>query len=305
MAAEIESRAALQKRWIDHLEPQVDLPAWLLARGFQLAPGNTDPTRIALTNSSLEVFHLRKDPDRGSWTYANTSNLSDRGTIVDFMLRHDGTTLAACVDRLAGCVTRNQLSPEGITYQQTLRQHTNTLDRLETSHIAAVKAERSALRQLEHLGVDCSRYDQWRFGPVRSDQDVAALLTDPASLAHSRYRPTDRQVVLVERPIDALAYERTHGHQQACYIYTGDNPSGDNKRKIAHLLADLPEGMKVVVALGRDRRGDELASQLTKLAPSLQMERQKPQLGARWADQMQMEHRHRRSLQRLGGQLER
>src|SRR5207245_92370 len=118
------------------------------------------------------------------------------------------------------------------------------------------------------------------------------------------YRATDRQVVLVERPIDAIAYERSHGNQQACYIYTGDNPSGDSKRKIAHLLADLPDGMKVVVALGRDRRGDELASQLTKLAAALQMQRQKPQLGSRWADQMQMEHRHRRSLQRRG-QLER
>src|SRR5262249_15703199 len=106
--------------------------------------------------------------------------------------------------------------------------------------------------------------------------------------------------VLVERPIDALAYEQRHGKQQSCYIYTGDNPSGDSKRKIAHLLADLPDGMKVVVALGRDRRGDELATQLGKLAPSLQMERHKPELGARWADHMQIEHRHRRSLQRLG-----
>lgn len=304
MAAEVESRAALQKRWLDRLEPQVDLPAWLLARGFELAPGNTDPTRVALTNSSLEVYHLRKDPDRGSWTYVNTSNPSDRGTVVDFMLRHDGATLAACVDRLAGCVTRSQLSPEGIAYQQTLRQHASALDRLHANHIAAVNAERSALRQLEHLGVDGSRYDQWRFGPIRTDQDVAALLADPPALAHSRYRATDRQVVLVERPIDALAYERNQGHQQACYIYTGDNPSGDSKSKIAHLLADLPDDMQVVLALGRDRRGDDLASQLAKLAPSLRMERQRPQLGARWADQMQMEHRHRRSLQRPG-QLER
>ena len=304
MAAEIESRAALQKQWLERLEPQVDLPAWLLARGFELAPGNTDPTCVALTNSSLEVYNLRKDPDRGAWTYVNTANPSDRGTVVDFMVRHDGATLAACVDRLAGCVTRSHLTPEGIAYQQTLRQHASTLDRLQTTHIAAVNAERSALRQLEHLGVDCSRYDQSRFGPVRSEQDVAALLRDPPALAHSRFRATDRQVVLVERPIDALAYERAHGRQEACYIYTGDNPSGDSKRKIAHLLADLPDGMQVVLALGRDRRGDELASQLAKLAPNLRTERQKPQLGARWADQMQMEHRHRRSLQR-SGQLER
>lgn len=304
MATEIESRAALEKRWLDRLEPQIDLPAWLMARGFAITSSDSDPTHVAMTSPSLDVYHLRKDLERGTWSYVNTSNQAERGTVVDFMVRHDGATLATCVDRLAGCVSSSRLSPEGITYQQTARQRGEALDRLVSRHVTAIQAERSALRQLEHLGVDRSTYDEWRFGPVRSENDVAALLKDPPALAHSRYRASDRQVVLVERPLDALAYERRHGRQQACYIYTGDNPSGDSKRKIAHLLADLPEGMTVVLALGRDRRGDELAGQLAKIAPGLRIERQKPELGSRWADQMQMEHRHRRSLQRPG-QLER
>src|SRR3954469_24759791 len=110
MVAEVESRAALQKHWLERLEPQIDLPAWLQSRGFEVAQGNTDPTRVAMTNSALEIFHLRKDLDRGTWTYVNTANPTDRGTIVDFMVRHDGATLATSVDRLAGCMTGGQLT---------------------------------------------------------------------------------------------------------------------------------------------------------------------------------------------------
>lgn len=301
MAADVESRAALQKHWLERLERQIDLPAWLQSRGFDVVQGNSDPTRIAMTNSALEMFHLRKDLGRGTWTYVNTSNPADRGSIVDFMIRHDGATLATCVDRLAGCLIGRQLSPEGTAYQRHARERGEVMDRLVSQHLVAVEAERSAMRQLEHMGVSRASYDEWRFGAIRSADDVAALLRDPPALAHSRFRSTDRQVVLVERPIDALAYEQRHGRTEACYICTGDNPSGDSKRKIAHLLADLPEGMKVILAVGRDRRGDQLAADLAKLAPALQLERQKPEVGGRWADQMQIEHRHRRSLRRPSG----
>ena len=301
VAGEAEARAALQKNLLDRLETQIDLPAWLVARGFQVAPQQPDPAQLAMTSSALEVFHLRKDPDRGGWTYFNTSDPADRGSVVDFMIRRDGATLESCFNRLAGCATRSHLSPEGIAYQEAVRDRRNILHAAESLHIAAVKAERDATRALERLGIDRASLDEWRFGRIRTEQDVTALMLNASTLEHSRYRPGDRAIVFVERPIDAIAYERTHGHQQACYVYTGADPGLETKRKIAHLLADLPDGMKVVVALGRDRQGNELAAGIAKLAPALKPERQGPQFGGRWADQMQLEQRHRKSLQRTSG----
>jgi hypothetical protein len=81
-------------------------------------------------------------------------------------------------------------------------------------------------------------------------------------------------------------------------MYTGSQPEPDTLRKIAHVLAELPPGMTVVLAFGRDERGRELAEQVRQLAPALRMEREGPQLGARWGDQMQLQQRHARSLTR-------
>jgi hypothetical protein len=253
ITGEVESRAALHKQLLERLETQVDLPAWLVSRGFQIAPLQPDPVHLVMTGPSLEVFHLRKDLDRGGWSYTNPSDPSDRGTVADFMFRRDAATIESCVNRLVGCVNRSDLSPEGLGYQEAVRDRGNTLHAAEAQHVAALMMEREASQQLEHLGVERRHLDEWRFGHVRSVDDVAALLGDPKSLEHSRFRQTDQQLVVVERPIDAIAYERTHGKERACYAYVGDNPSRDTKQKLAHVIADLPDGMKVVSALGRGR----------------------------------------------------
>ena len=167
-------------------------------------------------------------------------------------------------------------------------------------------AARNAVRVLERFGVARHEYDAWRFGPVRSDADVARVISEPQGLAASRFRPTDKRLVFTERPIDAIAYERAKGNQLACYMYTGSQLDPDTLRKVAHVIAEVPAGMTVVLAFGRDEgEGQAMAEQIRQLAPSLRMERDHPELGARWADQMQLERRHARSFQRPSPTLDR
>lgn len=305
MAAEVQSRAAIDAQLLARFEAQVELPAWFMTRGFHIAPLQPDPGQVAMTGPGLEVLHLRKDLERGTWSYTNTANPTDRGTVVDFMCKHEGATLATCMNRLGGCVYRSHLSPEGIAYQEAMRDRSDRLHAAVAVHIAALKAEREATRGLEGLGLNRAAFDETRFGRIRDSRDVDALLRNPTKLEHSRYRPTDRQVVLVERPLDAIAYEQKHGKGRACYIYTGDNPDLQTKRQIAYLLAEIPDGMKVILAVARDHQGNDLAQELARLAPAFKPERQAPEFGARWSDQMQLEHRHQRSVRRLGAGIER
>jgi hypothetical protein len=189
----------------------------------------------------LEMLHLRKDLERGTWSYTDTANPTDRGTVVDFMCKHEGATLATCLRRLGGCVFRSHLSPEGIVYQEAMRDRSDTLHAAVAVHLAAVKAEREAIRGLEGLGVSRAAFDETRFGRLRDSRDVAALLRNPTRLEHSRYLPTDRQVVLVERPLDAIAYEQKHGKGRAGYA--------------ADPLLEEPERVRVRGA-AQDRRAD-------------------------------------------------
>jgi hypothetical protein len=284
-----EIRATL----IQRLERQIDLPAWLVAQGFHLSPVQPDLTRLALSDRYGETLHLRQDLDDGRWSYSRQSDPTDRGSLVDLMVRRDGSTLDACVDRMGACLTRSNRSPEAVAYREAYRDRDDVLHRAVARHVAALKAERDAVRDLERLGVDRGTYDEWRFGPA------STVLRNPDRLEHSRYRPTDTAIVFTERPLDAVAYERSRGHQQACYVYTGDNPSPETKRTIAHLLRDAPESLRVVLAFGRDRQGSDLSKEVAALAPHRQVDRQGPDFGARWADQMQIEQRHRDSLPRL------
>ena len=288
-----DQRAAVRASLLERLSRQIDLPAWLIAQGFHLSATQRDPTRLALCNRHGETIYLRKDVERRTWTYCTERGPVERGTLVDLMLRRDAIGIDECLNRMAACLDPSNRTREPAAYREALADRDNTLRRAVARHLIAVTNERDAERDLERLGVVRGTFDSWRFGPA------TAVLRDPYDLGHSRYREGDRAMVFVERPIDAIAYERAHGKQFATYVYTGDNPSDAAKRKIARVLADAPPGLTVVAAFRRDRRGIALAEEIANLAAHRPVERRTPQFGNRWADEMQIEQRHRHSLQRL------
>jgi hypothetical protein len=300
-----ETREELRERWIERLVREVDLPAFLVARGFHLAPSQPEPDRLALTGEGSQALLLQRDVDRRAWTYTNPADPEDRGTIADLIIKRDGVSREACLQRLVSCLDRSSDSPEGRAYRQALRSKPDELWRAQERHIAGRRVAREAIRSLENLGVAPGTLDEWRFGSVKDGRDVQRLLADPTTLEHSRYRPTDRQLVLIERPIDALAYERAHGQGRACYVYTGDRPDPVARRRVAHLFAYRPGGLGVVLAFGRDERGHTLSAEIERLLPGVKARRQVPEFGGRWSDQMQIEWRHARSLERIGQGIKR
>jgi hypothetical protein len=290
-----EQREALRAGLLERLRKQIDLPAWVIAQGFHLSPIQKDLTKLAFANRHGEALFLTKDPDSRTWSYQTDREPIERGTIVDLMVRRDGSSLDQCVNRMAAAIdSSKQLSNrEPAAYREALADRDNTLRRAVARHVASVALERNAERSLEPLGVVPGSFDRWRFG------SADAVLGDPTDLAHSRYRSGDRAMVFIERPIDAIAYEQAHGKQHATYVYTGDNPSDEAKRKIAHIIADAPSELTIVAAHSRDARGAALSEDIAELAGRRPVERRPPEFGNRWADQMQMLQRHRDSIPRL------
>jgi hypothetical protein len=253
-----------------------------------------------MTNPTTgESMVLDKDP-HGGWTYASSDRPTERGNIVDYLRGREGATRGECFERLVACADERGLrSDEAARYRAVLRDRPNALEAARREHDHTQAAERAGRQVLERYGVPAGAIDQVRFGRVRCEQDGANLTAEPAALWASRYRPSDKAVVLVERPIDAIAYDRALGKGAVCYIATGSNPDADQRKRLAHLLAEVPSGVRVVLAFGSDRVGRKLAEEAQRLAPTVRMDRQAPQVGGRWADQMQLEARHAQSLQRL------
>lgn len=272
---------------------QIDLPAWVVAQGFHLSAVQQDPTKLAFADRHGETLLLTKDLDANRWTYRTVHEPIERGTVVDLMVRRDAISLDDCVNRMVACLSPSERTGEPAAYREAQADCDNTLHKAVARHVAVMTAERDAERGLERLGVVRGSFDRWRFG------SASAVVKDPENLGHSRYRAGDRSMVFVERPIDAIAYERAHGKQHATYIYTGDRPSAEGKRKIGHIIASAPADLTVVAALSKSSRGAALAEEIAELAGHRLVERRTPEFGSRWADQMQMEQRHRDSLARI------
>jgi hypothetical protein len=275
----------------ERLEKQIDLAAWVVAQGFHLSPVQRDGTKLAFADRHGETLLLTKDLDAGLWNYETSREPIERGTVVDLMIRRDRSSLDECLDRMAACLNLSKQTREAAAYREAAADM--TLRRAVERHVGALAIERDAQKGLEGLGLEHGTFDGWRFG------SASVVLKDPDGLGHSRYREGDRAMVIVERPIDAVAYERTHGKQHATYIYVGDNPSDQTKRKLAHIIADAPANLTVVAALAKDRNGAALSEEIAELAGRRPVERRAPEFGNRWADQMQIEGRHRNSIARL------
>ena len=283
---------------LERFEKVVDMPAFLSSRGFVASVPEPDRGHIAMTSQKGEFVRLERDPDRGVWTYSDAASPANKGSLASFLERYEGLDKKAELELLIACADeRRRDVGAAVAYRQNLRDKPHDLRRAATAYLDGAARRREAGRMLERIGVSPASFDAWRFGRVGRGDDVASLFAEPrpGALSPSRYRTTDRKLVLVERPIDAVGYEARHGRQEACYIVTGGVLDPERARRLAHLLAEA-RGLDIVLAYGRDRRGEELAAQVHALAPMSRVERRGPDVAGRWAVQLQLEARHARSL---------
>jgi hypothetical protein len=289
---------------LERFERAVDLPLYLGYRGFRLAGDDHDPSRLTMVNPrSGDSLVVRKDLETGSWSYVNPRNPDDRGSLTDYLSTRDRLGPPACLERIVALGNPLVRDAEGHGYRQYLQHAPPELQKAVSDHVRVMEAETSALRTLDKLGVARGTLDEWRFGKVRSHDDLAKVVSDPTDLWASKFRPTDKKIVLTEQPIDAMGYEKSRGKQMSCYLATGGTLSDARKKRLAHLLCEVPPGVKIVLAFGRDEAGRRLADEIQALAPTVKMEREMPAFGSRWSNQMQIEQRHARSMQRVGPSL--
>jgi hypothetical protein len=287
---------------LERFERNVDVPSYLAQRGYR--PSSSSAYGIAMENPVTgDLVLLKQGLEGGAWTYANPRDQEDRGSIADFMVRRDGVSLETCTARIVALSTIRSRDPEAVRYRTTVASPPPELVQAKAAHLQGLEAEKTAAQVLRNLGIAAATFDEWRFGALRTPEAVAGIMTDPPGLWVSKYRPTDRALVFTEQVVDAIAYELEHGKQMACYVAIGRRPGDEVKKKIAHVLCEVPRGVTVVLAFGADDRGRQVADEVRALAPTLRMERRPPDFGTRWSNKMQLEHRHVRSVAHPGPSL--
>jgi len=314
----------VEDQLIERFGKQIDLPAYLAHKGYQFAgiqrgdgaaSGHTVGIVMrageATSKTSPSVLLLARDPDRGGWAYTDLNYPTNRGTIVEYLERHEALTRTASLQRLADCLDRNRRDPEAEHYRECLINKPVPLRRAENEHAVFSQQHRAVLVELSRLGVHTKTVLDHsgprttvaaatldRFSPIYGPADVLRLVEQPSKLWTSRYKATDKQLVLVERGIDAVAHAQKYRNPHVCYVAVGSELTPDRKQQLAHLLAELPRGMTVEAAFGRDERGRRLADDVARAAPQLEIQRTPPSFGTSWSELMQLEARHSRSMER-------
>jgi hypothetical protein len=278
---------------------EVDLPAYLGQRGFEVVPDARNAAYIAMADrASGQILLVAKEGEGRGWIYKSATDPRDRGSILEYLERHERLSKSEALERIIACVdSRRRDVPEAVSYRAYLHDKPKPLIDSEARHGLAVRERAEALNALERVGLRTAKMPEWRIGPLHEGTPaVERIVNEPAELWASRYRPTDTKLIIAERPIDALSCGQARGEDHACYLAVGGELTPTRTTQVAHLLADLPAGMSVVIACARDQAGRQLAADLEALAPNIKMERAAPELGARWNDQLQLERRHERSL---------
>jgi hypothetical protein len=121
--------------------------------------------------------------------------------------------------------------------------------------------------------------------------DVGLWISNPAGRR-------DDKLVVVNSPIEALAYHQMHASESVRYLATSTaSPTADQKRTIR----DLVEGMtnhnsgtppRVIIACGRDADGDRFARAISDACgPTVAPRRDTPQVGRDWAEAVRIQER--------------
>lgn len=287
----------------------VDLPAYLQSRGYQLAPDSpTDGRSIRMADPTGHPITLAKALDNSCWTYANPADAADRGTIGDYLQRHEGLTVPQALTRVTACTdaTRREV-PEAIAYRAALVRKPEPLRRAEHAHDVLSANRGAAVRALSRAGLSTQSIDEARLGPIKGLNDFARVTCEPLAgeLWASRYKPTDRTLVISERPIDALGFSQHRRDSHAACLAVGSLLDSEQRRRLAHVLGAVPPGISVVLATANTSRGRQLADEIQALAPMLKMDRQPPSLPGRWGEHLQLTRSHEAALARRAPALAR
>jgi hypothetical protein len=268
-------------------------------------PGNDDKIVIA------------RNADDGHWTYFSVRDERDNGSVVDFVQRRRNMTLGRLRQELRPWVGGLAPSPPPgfvVPEVQALRK-----DRVA---VAAEFARAELVANSAYLngrGLRPETLADPRFAgtfrvdargnvlfPHHDDQGLCGFETKnrgftgfaaggAKTIWHSRTKPDDRRLVLVESAIDGLSYHQLHPSTDTRYVSISGEPSPLGRDIIARAIRKMPTDAAIVVAFDRDAGGDKLWAEVHALVPERAVVRVMPPVmpGRRkdWNDFVQLQER--------------
>lgn len=293
---------------LEAFKSQINLAEYIASQGYQLDRRESSRNSAVMRRGDDKLI-VATDQD-GHGIYFSVRDDADHGSIIDFVQRRQGLNLGQ---------TRKELRPwigDSSSYrpipERIHKPAPSTADR--RSVIAAFTGMQpqpsGGHPYLLGRGLAPETLEDSRFaGMIRQDSRGNAVFPhyDRAGLSgyelkndgftgfskggekrlwHSSNLAHAERVVVVESAIDAMSHAQATGDGESAYISIGGQPSREQWDLIGSALKKSNErGAAVVIATDADAAGDALAERIAALAPGA--ERQRPDRGKDWNDQLQ------------------
>lgn len=294
---------------LERFKRDINLPDFASTFGFALRPDKGTAASVVLERPDTgELVVVRRDTDH-HWVYFAVGDTSDSGTILDFVRgRRPGISFGQVRQILRPWLLEPARRPPLPRSAPRVELEPRASDRAAVAIVFGAAGEPDNAAYLNRRGIRPETLQHPRFrGTWRLDARGHVLFphTDKDGLAgyeiknrgftgfasggikalwRSLSEPSDTRLVLVESAIDALSYHQLRPDRSTRYASVGGSLSTHQQTVIPAAIAEMPPGAMIILAFDRDDAGEQLATQVRRLAPAATFVRSAPATAKDWND---------------------
>ncbi len=272
---------------LERFKSDINLVEYALAVGYEYDRYRSTRSSAVLEHSNGDKVVITTDRD-GHGIYFSVRDERDNGTIIDFIQNRQHLNLGEVRKELRGWL-EGSLTHQAVSIPKP--QPINTERQLVVERLSKMEA---AIHHpyLERRGISRetlinSKFNETVFIDERQNaifphRDKEGLTGyeirnydfkgfskgGQKGLWRSNYNDSDRQLIMVESPIDALSHYELNKDDDVRYVATGGSISPKQLETIEYLFNEaISQDREIAIATDNDRAGEKLCEQLIEVLP--------------------------------------
>ena len=279
---------------LDEFKRRVNLTEYAAAQGYQLDRRASSRNSATMRHPAGDKIIVAKGTD-GHWVYFSVRDEADHGSVIDFAQRRRGGTLGDVRKELrrwtGGAPPADLARPPASAFVPDLEHIPRDLGavRARFAETWPAKGRHHYLQVVRRLPAEvvaappfADRIHEDRHGnaifphynraglcgyEIKGDGFTGFAAGGVKGLWLSRSDAAGiRRLVVAETAIDALSYAALHGRPGTHYASTGGEMNPDQPALLTAVVAKLPVGGELVLAVDHDAGGDKIAARITAAA---------------------------------------
>jgi hypothetical protein len=294
---------------LERFKKEINLPQYMASHGYSLVRKDSTPTSIVMQHDSGDKLVVSRQHD-GHWTYFNTGDRADNGSVIDFHQKKTGHNLGE---------TRKALRQWAGISHEVIKEFAKEIkpasrDRAAMSHEISQMESVASSKYLTARGISDETLNNDRFhGTIKADarrnhafphRDLDGYcgyeVKNPEftgfskggerGVWNSKVKSSDNKLVITESAIDALSHFEIHKDSRTRYLSLGGTPSNKQLELIQKSVEKMPPGSEIRLAFDKDKAGNEMAETVVRgiKRDDVSIKRDTPALGKDWNEALQL-----------------